>query len=207
MWSPTLKVERRLIKPVVFLASLAPSIYLVFALITSRLGFNPVEVVTHQTGIWALRFLLISLAITPLRTLFNMVWVTRFRRMFGLFAFFYASLHFCVYFLWDQSLDFRYVIEDVLERPYITVGFSALLLMVPLAVTSANRLRRRMKKKWNTLHKLVYPIGLLAVLHFIWLVKADYQEVSVYAVIYAVLMGFRIQPFLKAKFARKRSEA
>jgi len=200
MWSPTLKIERWVLKPSVFLVSLIPAGCLLYGLLNSKLGFNPVEAVTHETGIWALRFMMISLAISPLRTLTNMIWLTRFRRMVSLYAFFYAILHFCVYFWWDQSLNIEYVLDDVLERPYITVGFAALCLMVPLAITSLNRIRRRMKQKWNTLHKLVYPIGLLTVLHFIWLVKADYQEAIIYAVIFAVLMAFRFVPALKNRF-------
>lgn len=194
MWAPTQKVERWLLKPAVFIACLLPFLLLLLGLVQSKLGFNPVEYLTHQTGQWGLRFLLITLAITPLRNLSNWVWLTRFRRMLGLYAFFYGLLHFMIYFLWDQSLDITRVVEDVFERPYITLGFAALCLMIPLAVTSTNWARRKLRRRWNQLHKLVYVLALLVILHFIWLVKADYREVSIYAVVFAILMLLRLPP-------------
>ena len=194
MWAPTPKIERWLLTPAVFIACLTPFILLVIGLFTSNLGFNPVEYLTHETGQWGLRFLLITLAITPLRTLTKMTWLTRFRRMFGLYAFFYVLMHFLIYFLWDQSLEIVRVIEDVVDRPYITLGFASLCLMIPLALTSTNWARRKLRRRWNQLHKLVYPLTLLAVLHFVWLVKADYGEVTIYALIFVLLMLFRIIP-------------
>lgn len=196
MWSPTIKLERWALKPGVFLLCLMPSIALLLGLIQSKLGFNPVEVLTHQTGLWALRFLLITLLITPLRSLTGMIWLTRFRRMFGLFAFYYVILHFSVYFLWDQSLNLRYIFEDIIDRPYITVGFLALCLMIPLAITSFNRIRRRMGRKWNLLHRLTYLIAALAVLHYIWLTRADYLEPGVYAAVFVGLMTLRLRGWL-----------
>jgi len=197
MWSPTPKIERWLLTPVVFLACLTPFALLVIGLVTNRLGFNPVEHLTHETGHWGLRFLLITLAITPLKTLTNLNWIIRFRRMLGLYAFFYALMHFLIYFVWDQSLEIGRVFDDVFDRPYITVGFASLCLMVPLAITSPLWARRKLRQRWNQLHKLMYPLTLLAVLHFIWLVRADYSEVTIYAVIFALLMVLRIPPIKK----------
>lgn len=186
-------MERWLLKPVVFLLCLLPSLLLALGLIRSDLGFNPVELLTHETGQWGLRFLLITLSITPIRMITRMAWLTRFRRMLGLFAFYYALLHFSVYFLWDQSLNIGYVIEDVLRRPYITLGFFALCLLIPLAVTSTNRIRRSLGRNWSRLHRLIYLITGLVVMHFIWLTKADYLEPGIYAAIFAVLMVIRFK--------------
>lgn len=195
MWSPSAVIEKRLLKPVVFLLCLLPSIVLLVKLLTSNLGFNPVEILTHETGQWGLRFLLVSLAVTPLRKITNMVWLTRFRRMFGLFAFYYGFLHFGVYFVLDQSLSFKYLWDDVLDRPYITVGFAALCMLLPLAITSTNKLRRKLGRRWNLLHKLAYVATGLVVLHFIWLVKADYREPIIYLSVFLVLMLLRLNVF------------
>lgn len=198
MWSPTPKIERWLLKPAVFLACLTPFLLLVIGLVTSNLGFNPVEHLTHETGQWGLRFLLVTLAITPLKTLTSLNWLMRFRRMLGLYAFFYALMHFLIYFVWDQSLEIGRVFDDVFDRPYITLGFASLCLMVPLAITSPLWARRKLRQRWNQLHKLMYPLTLLAVLHFVWLVRADYREVSVYAAIFALLMILRAPPIKNA---------
>ena len=196
-WSPPMRIERWVLKPIVFVGCLVPFILLVIGFFRSTLGFNPVEIMTHETGQWGLRFLLGSLAITPMKTLTGMSWLIRFRRMIGLYAFFYAVLHFSVYFLWDQSLNIRFVVEDVIERPYITLGFFALVLMIPLAITSTNKMRRRLKQRWMQLHLLTYPIGLLTVLHFIWLTKADYLEPGIYAAVFGFLMLFRVKDWIK----------
>ena len=192
MWSPSPQVEKWLLKPVAHLLCISPAIWLLVRLLTNKLGFNPVEDLTHETGIWSIRILLLSLAVTPLRNLTRAIWLTRFRRLLGLYAFVYAVLHFLVYFVWDQGLDLSLVLEDILERPYITVGFAALCLLLPLAITSTNNARRRLKRTWNRLHKLVYLIGGLAVLHFLWLTKADYREPLVYAVLFAGLILIRL---------------
>ena len=192
-----MRTIRRVLKPIVHLLALCPLGWLAFGLFTHRLGFNPVEELTHETGTWALRFLLLCLAITPLRVLTGMVWLTQFRRMLGLYAFAYGFCHFLVYFLWDQGLDLSLVVEDIAERPYITVGFAALCIFIPLAVTSTNGIRRRMKRAWNRLHKLVYLAGILVLLHFLWLTKADYLEPLIYVVLFSVLMLLRIYPYLK----------
>ena len=203
-WNPAAKTIAWTLKPMVHILALTPFVWLLFGLFSNKLGFNPVEELTHETGIWALHFLLLSLAITPLRTITRMVWLTQFRRMLGLYAFFYAFCHFLVYFLWDQSLDLSLVIDDVVERPYITAGFAALCVFMPLAATSTTSIRRRMKRAWNRLHKSVYLAGGLVVLHFLWLTKADYLEPLIYTALFVLLMGFRVYPYLSSKAAAIR---
>lgn len=156
------------------------------------LGANPVETVTHQTGDWALRILLLTLAISPLRTWTPLPSLMRFRRMAGLFVYFYASCHFLIWFLADHGLDPASMIEDIIERPYITVGFTAFVLLTPLAMTSNQWSIRKLGKRWKTLHRLVYVIAVLAVVHFLWLVKADYLEPLIYAGITALLLMARM---------------
>ncbi len=198
-WNPSSRVISWVLKPALHVISLIPAAWLVFGLITNRLGFNPVEELIHETGIWAFRFLLISLAITPLRAVIKIVWLTQFRRMLGLYALFYAVCHFMIYFLWDQSLDLSLVIEDIVERPYLTVGFAALCIFIPLALTSTAYARRKMKRAWSSLHKLVYVSGVLVALHFLWLTKADYLEPIIYTTVFLALMLFRVLPYLKKR--------
>ncbi|MGD8557013.1 MAG: protein-methionine-sulfoxide reductase heme-binding subunit MsrQ, partial [Chromatiales bacterium] len=159
------------------------------------LGANPVETLTHDTGDWALRFLLLSLAVTPLRLLTRRAWLIRYRRMLGLFAFFYAFLHFTVYLWIDQSFLWSEIAADILKRPYITMGFAAFLILLPLAATSTKGMVRRLGKRWASLHRLVYPAALLAILHFIWLTRADYREPGVYLALFLLLMLFRTPLF------------
>ena len=182
----------RAAKPGVFLICLVPLGTLLVNGIQGDLGPNPVEAVTHFTGDWALRFLLIALGVTPLRRLIGHAWPMRFRRMLGLFAFFYASLHLTTYLWLDQFFAWDAIIEDIIKRPFITVGFAAFLLMVPLALTSTRSAMRRLGRYWQRLHRLVYLVGLLAVLHFLWLVKADPFEPLAYGAILAVLLSFRV---------------
>lgn len=191
------KVINRYIKPVIHLLALLPFTYLVYGFYKDTLGFNPVELMTHETGIWALRFLLISLFISPLRTLTQQNWLIHFRRMLGLYAFFYALCHFMVYFVFDQGLTLSYVLEDLLLRPYISVGFAALLILFSLACTSTNGIRRRMKRHWNRLHKGVYLAAIGVMLHFFWLTKADYTEPLIYLGIFVFLMAFRLKDLAK----------
>ena len=199
IWSPSSRTERRLIKPILFIACLLPFVSLVVRLVQSNLGFNPVEILTHETGQWSLRFLLITLAISPVKELTGMKWLIRLRRMIGLYSFFYVVLHFSVYFIWDQGLSISYVIEDIIQRPYITVGFVSLLLMIPLAITSANKIRQKLAKYWTQIHYLTYPAALFAILHFLWLTKADYLEPGIYTAIFGVLMAFRVKNWLTPK--------
>lgn len=181
----------RFAKVFLFTVCLIPLAWMVWQASNQLLGSNPVEELLHQSGGWALRFILIVLAVTPLRKLTGWTMVLRFRRMLGLFAFFYASGHFLVYFLLDLGMDFSFVLEDIIKRPYITVGFTALMLLIPLAVTSTKGMMRRLGRNWKRLHKLVYLIGILGVVHFIWLVKADLLEPIIYAMILLVLFAIR----------------
>ena len=198
--------ERRItaIKAGLFAAALAPFTALAFAGFTGRLGANPVEAITHTTGEWTLRLLLATLAITPLRHVTGWVWLTRLRRMVGLFAFFYLALHFSTYAVLDASLDLAYVVEDVADRLYITVGFAAFAMLVPLAATSTNAMVRRLGPlRWRRLHRLVYAAGICGVLHYLWLVKADLREPLVYAGILAVLLAARLPVVVKWMQARR----
>jgi len=182
----------RIFKPALFIVSLLPFVYLVYGAFTDKLGTNPVETLTHETGEWALRFLLITLAITPLRRLTGKPGLVRFRRMLGLFAFFYATLHFITYIWLDQFFDWMEILADIPRRPFITVGFVAFVLLIPLAVTSTKAMQRRLKKNWQRLHKLVYVVPMLVIVHFIWSLKADYLEPTIYALVFLVLMIARL---------------
>jgi len=181
-----------LIKPVFFLLSLTPFLLLVFNVISDNLGTNPVEEMTHETGDWTLRFLLITLAVTPLRKLLKLNWLIKIRRMLGLFAFFYATMHLLTYVWFDQYFDWMEILIDIPKRPFITIGFLAFVLLLPLALTSTNAMMRRLKKNWLRLHKLVYVIPILGVIHFFWLVKADLLEPSIYAFLLFLLLAFRV---------------
>jgi len=206
----------RILKVVVFLAALTPAGWLVWAALTGNLSANPLSDLTNETGIWALRLVCTTLAITPLRRLTGWNSLIRFRRMVGLFAFFYASLHFLTYVVVDRfaSLDFpngeiaifagwtarhlaASVWDDIYKRPFITIGFTALMTMAPLAATStAGMIRRLGGRRWNRLHKLVYATGVLAVVHYYWLVKADVRRPIIYGVVVAALLGMRVWRYL-----------
>lgn len=187
------QLVRRVIKPIVFAACLTPFVLLLVNGIRGELGVNPVETITNTTGIWTLRFIAISLAITPLRWLSGWNPLIRLRRPVGLFAFFYAVLHFMTYFVLDHSLMFEGLWEDVVKRPYITVGFTAFLLMIPLAVTSTQGWIRRLGgKRWSLVHRLVYITALLGVVHYWWKVKLDTSSPLLYAVLVAALLAFRV---------------
>lgn len=181
-------------KPLVFLLALVPMLNLVVGAWLNRLGANPVEALLHGTGDWALRMLLITLAVTPLRNLLAVASLVRFRRMLGLFAFLYASAHFTIYVTLDLGLEWAILWEDIVQRPYITVGALALSLMVPLAATSTSGWMRRLGRRWKSLHRLVYVIAALGVLHFIWLVRLDLREPLIYAAILAALLLLRRWP-------------
>ncbi|MEH6418663.1 protein-methionine-sulfoxide reductase heme-binding subunit MsrQ, partial [Pseudomonas sp. CGJS7] len=156
------------------------------------LGADPIAEIEHRLGLWALRLLLIALAVTPLRQLTGQPVLLRFRRMLGLYAFFYATLHLAAYLVLDLKGYWTQIFEEIAKRPYITVGFLAWLLLIPLAVTSTQAMMRRLGSLWGRLHKLVYAIAVLAVLHFWWLVKSDIREPALYAAILAVLLGWRL---------------
>ena len=180
-------------KPVVFLACLVPLGLLAWKGVTSRLGANPIEVITHSTGDWTLIFLCITLAVTPLRRILHVPWLIRFRLMTGLFAFFYGSLHLVTYVWLDQFFDWPGMLKDIAKRPFITAGFTAYMLMVPLALTStAGMIRRLGGRRWQMLHRLVYGSAVIGVIHYWWLTKADERIPMRYAVIVAALLACRI---------------
>ena len=202
--------ERRIaaIKAGLFAAALAPFTALVVTGATGGLGANPVEAITHTTGEWTLRLLLATLAITPLRHVTGWVSLTRLRRMVGLFAFFYLVLHFATYAVLDASLDLAYVVEDVADRLYITVGFAAFVMLAPLAATSTNAMVRRLGPlRWRRLHRLVYAAGVCGVLHYLWLVKADLREPLIYAGILTVLLAARLPVVVQWMQARRSKSA
>ncbi len=160
--------------------------------LSGGLGANPVEEIQDRFGNWALRFILITLAVTPIRRITGWNWLARFRRMFGLFTFFYALMHFLTWLTLDQGLLLSAIIEDLFERPFITIGFAALLLLSALAATSTNAARRRLGRRWQTLHNATYVIAILGVWHYWWQVKQDITEPLIYAGVLALLLGARI---------------
>lgn len=184
-------VLRWVAKPLVFLACAVPLLLLVRGAVLNDLGANPLETVIHTTGAWALRLLLVTLAVTPLRRLTGWTWLQRFRRLLGLYAFFYACLHFIAWAWLDQGLSGSSMLADIAKRPYITVGFTAFVLLIPLAATSTRGMMRRLGRRWQRLHRLVYLIAPLGVLHFVWLVKADWLEPAIYGAILGFLLLLR----------------
>jgi len=189
-------------KPAWFCVSLIPLAWLVFAAATDQLGANPAEALVRSTGDWALRALCVVLAVTPLRQLAGVIALARFRRMAGLFMYFYAVLHLLAYSWFDMGFDLADIVKDIIKRPFILVGFSALVLLTPLALTSFNRAIKALGAKcWQMLHRLVYVVAGLAVLHFFWMRagKNDFAEVALYAVILGMLLGWRVRQYLKKK--------
>ena len=174
------------------LAILSWQFWEVFRTGSDALGADPVAEVEHRLGLWALRFLILVLAVTPLRQLTGKPALLQFRRMLGLYAFAYATLHFTAYLVLDLRGYWTQIFEEIAKRPYITVGFAAWLLLVPLAITSTRGWMRRLGRRWGQLHKLVYAISVFAVLHFWWLVKSDIREPALYAGLLAVLLGWRL---------------
>ncbi|RTL57846.1 MAG: sulfoxide reductase heme-binding subunit YedZ [Rhodocyclaceae bacterium] len=181
------------LKVLLFLLCLAPLARLGWGFQQDTLGANPIEALTRGLGTWGLNFLLITLAVTPLRKLSGWHWLTRLRRMLGLYAFFYVLLHLTSYLWLDQFFVWQDIAKDILKRPFITVGMAAFVLLVPLAATSNNYAIRRLGgKKWTQLHRTVYPIGIMAVLHYTWLVKLDVTKPLLYGLTLAALLGFRV---------------
>ena len=182
-----------LLKGITFIVCLIPAILLLYNAFTDNLGANPIEEITLETGTWALRFLVLVLAITPLRKISGWQLLIRFRRMLGLYVFFYASLHFMAFIWFDHFFELDEMIKDVIKRPFITMGFTSFILLVPLAMTSTNRMIKRLGgKRWQQLHRLVYVIPFLVVIHYLWKVKADTLSVTIYATIFLVLLGYRL---------------
>jgi methionine sulfoxide reductase heme-binding subunit len=183
----------RWFKPLVFLACLGPLARLGWKAYNHALGANPIEVITHSTGDWTLIFLLVTLSITPLRKLTGQLWLIRFRRMLGLFAFFYVVLHFLTYIWLDKFFDVHEMLADIAKRKFITVGFTGFVLLIPLAITStAGWIRRLGGKRWQRLHQLIYLSAMAGVIHYLWLVKKDIHKPLEYALVLGVLLGYRI---------------
>jgi len=196
-------------KPLIFVTALIP-----FALvagdtfeITGNLGPNPIENIQDRFGNWGLRFVLIALSISPLRQISGWNWLTRFRRMLGLFAFFYVLMHFLTWLFLDQGTHLPAIIEDITKRPFITIGFAALLILIALAATSTSGIRRRLGHKWQKLHNAVYVAAILGVWHYWWQVKLDASEPAIYAAVLAVLLGYRLWRRNRNKQRRATSSA
>jgi sulfoxide reductase heme-binding subunit YedZ len=190
-------------KAALFAVCLAPVLWMAWGVYRGDVGPNPVEYITHGTGDWTLRFLLITLAVTPVRRLAGLPWLIRYRRMLGLFAFFYGCLHFAIYLWLDKVFDWQEIWKDIYKRPFITAGFTAFALMVPLAITSTKGWVRRLGgKRWALLHRLVYVSGVAAVVHYYWLVKSDIREPLLYGVILMILLMYRARPILARAFVR-----
>ena len=196
----------KILKSIVFLAALIPLADLVYGFFTDNLGANPIEKILHQTGYWALTILMITLAISPVRKITGWNRIINFRRMLGLFAFFYACLHFTVYLVLDRQLYWSEIVEDLSKRPYITVGFTALVLLIPLAVTSTKGWIRKLGRTWAKLHRLIYLIAIAGVVHFWWQVKKDISEPLIFALILTALLLFRLAMLVKKKRAVAASE-
>lgn len=190
----TLALVRFLGKPLVFLLCLLPALWVLGDVleITGRLGANPVEEIQDRFGNWGLRFLMIVLAVTPLRQLTGRAWIGRFRRMLGLFGFFYVLLHFLAWLVLDQGLLMSAILEDIIKRPFITIGMLALVLLLAMAATSTAGMRRRLGKRWQQLHYGGYAAALLGVWHYWWQVKKDISEPLIYAAILAILLIYRL---------------
>jgi sulfoxide reductase heme-binding subunit YedZ len=197
----------RLTKIAIFLAALIPLARLAWKALHDGLGANPIEVITHSTGDWTLIFVLTTLSITPLRRITRQYWLISLRRMVGLFAFFYGTLHFLTYIWLDKFFDVHEMLKDIAKRRFITVGFSAFVLMIPLALTSTSwSIRRLGGKNWQRLHRLIYLTGILAVVHYTWLVKADRRKPIEYGIVLGILLAYRVGvwAFEKASEKRKR---
>jgi sulfoxide reductase heme-binding subunit YedZ len=198
-------LRRRWIKVLLFLLCLVPTGYLAWRFYQQDLTANPLEYITHFTGDWAIRLIAATLAITPLRKLLGAPDLIRFRRMIGLFAFFYGSLHFLAYLWLDRLFDFRDLAKDIAKRPFITVGFAAFVLMVPLALTSTRGWIARLGgKRWQVLHRLIYLSGIAAVVHYWWLVKSDIRQPLLYATIIGVLLLFRAIVWARSRISTTR---
>ncbi len=182
----------RVVKPLVFILLLLPALYYAYGIWQDMLGANPLEAVIRGLGDWALRILLLTLLMSPLRRLINWAQALRFRRMLGLYAYFYVILHLLGYLWFDQFFDWEEIWFDILERPFITIGMVSVVLLTPLAITSTKGMIRRLGKNWKRLHSLVYLISILAVIHFWWMVKLDVTEPVIYCGILAILLAVRL---------------
>ncbi len=207
-FTPTLK-QFKWLKAALFVLALIPAGRLLVYAFTDQLGANPIEFITRATGDWTLYFLCITLAVTPLRRLTKWNWLVKIRRMLGLFAFFYVSLHFTTFFWFDHFFDISEMLKDVYKRPFITVGFSAFVLLIPLAVTSTNGMIKRLGgKRWQWLHRLVYLVAMLGILHFWWMRagKHNFEKPIIFGTIVGALLLVRVYWYLKQKRATRVPE-
>jgi len=189
----------------IFITSALPVSLLVYAAYHQQLGADPAKEIVLELGTWAINFLWITLAITPVRKIFGWNWLVKYRRMMGLYSFFYAALHLLAFATFMVGWNWKILIVEITERPYAIVGFIALILLLPLAVTSTKAMQRKLKKHWLTLHKLVYPIALLCLLHIIWQIRSDFSEALSYGLLLCFLLGYRYyQKRLKSVSALKR---
>ncbi len=209
-WHPSkarMKTVRRIAKPLVFTLCLIPLAWLVWDFFHGQLGANPIQTLLRDLGDWALRFLLIGLAITPVKILTGWGELTRYRRMIGLFTFFYAFLHLASYIGLDQFFEWRIIVEDIVKRPFITIGMIAFALLIPLAMTSTKGMIKRLGgRRWQAHHRAVYVVGVLGVIHFYMMIKADFREPIIYGAILSLLLGFRGFTALR-RSAKRRSKA
>lgn len=194
-----------MLKALTFLLCLIPLARLGWLGLNDGLGANPIEFITRSTGTWTLVFLMITLSVTPLRRITGWNGLIRFRRMLGLFAFFYVCLHFTTYIWLDQFFGWAEIVKDVIKRPFITIGFACFVLLIPLAVTSTNAMQRRLKRRWQQLHRLIYLIAIGGVVHYWWLVKKDITQPAIYALVLAVLLGFRLAYYWKQRTPAPKS--
>jgi len=196
------------LKLAIFPACLVPLALLFWKAATANLGANPIEAITHSTGDWTLRLLLVTLAITPLRRLTGQLWLIGLRRMVGLFAFFYGCLHFLTFIWLDQGFDVHSMIKDVYKRPFITLGFTAYVLLIPLAVTSTRKMIQRLGgRRWQWLHRLIYVSAMAAIVHFTWAMKKDIHRPIEYGIVLGVLLGYRVVVWAMSALAAKRRGA
>jgi len=188
---PVMNVNK-LLKPVVFILCLLPLLFLIWQGFNNALGVNPAETILDTMGNWAIYMLLITLTVTPFRKLTGWGGVIRLRRMFGLFAFFYVCLHLLSYVWFDQYFDWNEILKDIIKRPFITLGFATFLLLIPLVITSTNKMMVRLKKNWKVLHQLVYPISIMAVVHFFLMTRADFRHPIIIASLLSLLLAYRL---------------
>jgi len=187
------QLNQKYLKLVIFILSLTPIFFIIYQIITNQLGPEPVKDITHHTGKWTLYFIVITLAMTPLKKITKLnIWIN-YRRMFGLFIFFYASVHLMTYVGLDYRFDLTSIGGDIIKKKYIFIGFSAWLLLIPLAVTSNKRMMKILKNKWKKLHRLIYLISLFGAIHYLWLVKKDLTEPLIFLVVILTLLAFRLE--------------
>ena len=200
-------MKPRYLKPIIFVACLLPLARLGWKALNAGLGANPIQVITWSTGTWTLVFLLVTLSITPLRKLTRQYWLIQYRRMLGLFAFFYGCLHFTTYIWLDQFFDLHSVYKDIYKRPFITVGFTAFVLMIPLAVTSTKWAIRKLGKRWQALHRLIHLVAVAGVIHFLWAVKLDKRVPEIYGTTLGVLLLYRLIVWYRGRMTVAKSVA